>query len=105
MGKGDIGIGAGLAAAIAVCCGAKLLIFGLPLVAIASGQAILIAAAGIVALGLLGVVMWRRRSGGCVAATRVLPATGAAGHSSNGSLRSTESPSERPAVAAGPENR
>ncbi len=64
MKQRDVGMGAGLAALMAVCCGGKLLLlgFGLPALALTSGQIVLIAAALVIAVTLVGLFLWRRRS-------------------------------------------
>jgi hypothetical protein len=66
MNKPDAGIGMGLVAAIALCCGAHLLVLAIaaPTLALATGQSLLIAASIVVALLALGVFLWRR-SGRC----------------------------------------
>ena len=61
MNTSDTGLGLGLVAAMAICCGAKLLILGLPALALAIGQAVLIAAAVVAPLAGAGVVVWRHR--------------------------------------------
>jgi membrane protein implicated in regulation of membrane protease activity len=66
MNKSDAGFGWGLAALMALCCGAKLLLlgFGLPALALVTGHAVVIAVAVVVAVAAVGVFLWRRRSAG-----------------------------------------
>jgi hypothetical protein len=61
MKRGDLGMGIGLAALLAVCCGGKLLlaIFAAPALALLTGQALVVAAATIVALLAVGIFLRR----------------------------------------------
>ena len=76
----DAGIGLGLASAVAICCGAKLLLVGLPALALLSGETLLVGAASAVALVGAGVHVWRRRLAACTVAAgaRVAAACGGA---------------------------
>jgi hypothetical protein len=70
----DAGIGLGLASAVAICCGAKLLLVGLPALALLSSETLLVGAASAVALVGAGVLVWRRRLAGCTTACAPEPA-------------------------------
>lgn len=62
MKRGGLGMGIGLAALLAVCCGGKLLllaIFATPALALLTGQALVFAAATMVALLALGIFLRR----------------------------------------------
>jgi membrane protein implicated in regulation of membrane protease activity len=64
MKKTDTGIGIGLVALMAVCCGGHLLLLlGLPILAALTGQVVLIAAALVIAVAAIAVVIGRRRVG------------------------------------------
>ena len=65
--KTETGVSVGLIAALAVCCGAKLLLltFGLSGLAVLTGQTALIAVAGVVTIAVIGVLLWRRPSSEC----------------------------------------
>ena len=101
MNKSDTGLGLGLVAALAICCGAKLLIFGLPALALVTGEARLVLAAGVVALALVGVLIWRRRSSGCGIGP-CTPEPAASTHRSPGKILGRDpTPEDRQPVAAG----
>ena len=74
----DAGIGLGLASAVAICCGAKLLLVGLPALALLGSETLLVGAASAVALVGAGVLVWRRRLVGCTTACAPEPAAAAA---------------------------
>jgi hypothetical protein len=71
MKRGDLGMGIGLAAVLAVCCGGKLVllaIFATPALALITGQALILGVATVVALLALGIFLrWRlgRREAPC----------------------------------------
>jgi hypothetical protein len=62
MRKGDFGMGLGMAALMAICCGGKLLLLAIaaPALALATGQTLLIVGAVVVSLLALGLLAWRR---------------------------------------------
>ncbi len=107
MNKGDIGIGTGLVAAVAICCGAKLLLVlgvGLPVLALVSGQTVLMAAATVAAIALVGIVLWRRRPAGCAERTCSPPATRPIESAEPERLDWAESPTKREPVGAAAED-
>ncbi len=67
MKKNETGMSLGLIAALAICCGAKLLLlsFGLSGLALLTGETALIAAAVAVTIAVIGFVVWQRRSRRC----------------------------------------
>jgi len=67
MSKSDLGVGLGMATAIAICCGAHLLVLAVAAwsVALLTGQIVVMAAAAALLLGIIGGYVWRRHSGRC----------------------------------------
>ncbi len=107
MNKTDSSIGIGLIAAMAVCCGAKLLLlgFGLPVLALATGQMLLIAAAAVAAIAIVGIVIWQRRSARCASGACTPRIAEPTSRSRAVNLAQTEAPTERDLVGAGKEHR
>lgn len=67
MNKNDAGMGLGMAAIMAVCCGGHVLVLALAAsgVALATGQTMLIVGSIALTVVALGVLAWRRRPGRC----------------------------------------
>lgn len=68
MNKGDGGgMGLAMAGVMAICCAGPLLLAAVaaPALAMLTGQAVLIGVSLIVAVGVVGVLVWRHRSRSC----------------------------------------
>lgn len=55
----------GMAMCMVVCCGISLLVLTVPGLALLTGNPLVIGAAVVTALVLIGVIVWRRRSAHC----------------------------------------
>ena len=106
MNKQGMGMGAGMVAMMAVCCGGKLLLLslGLPALTVATGEMVLIAAAAVVAIAAVGLFLWRRRSASC-ADTTCAPGAAKPTHSQALDVDPAEVPTSREPVAAGHQER
>ena len=105
MNKNDTRIGLGLIAATAICCGSHLLLLGvgLPILALATGQPLLIAAAIAAGLAIVGIVLWRRRSGARATETCTTRVVEPSIHSPAIEAAQLEAPAEREPIGAGKE--
>lgn len=71
MKKSDVGVGLGMAAIMAVCCGGHLLLLAVaaPALAFLTGQTVLIAASIVLAISAVAAFVWRQRSARCAPGT------------------------------------
>ncbi len=100
-----MGMGPGMVAMMAICCGGKLLLLlglGLPALALSTGQTVLIALASVVAIAAVGLFLWRRRSSGCAVSTCAPRTTE---HRQAAELDRVDPTTEREPIGAGREHR
>lgn len=106
MNRTDVGMGAGMALLLAVCCGGKLLLLALATsgVAILTGQTLAIAAAAVLLLVATGLVVWRRRANACAVGSCPPPVSQPADRVNAFERELHSSPASRELVGAGKED-